>query len=299
MLRDYHYHVLRVRVDRQFSICSKLADVFPKERGHVFLPKWEYYRRDKKAIDTKPLFPGYIFIHTEMKRSELMELLRSSKTARPVRNYLLGEDKEGVADLWEDSMDSFLDLTESEEEFFDQILDEEGVERMSRGYCDPEAVVMEGPLKPFADTIVKLDKRNWLAWLDINIHGEPIKAGLQILLKSTWYPEEGNVSQHGELSENEEEYSTEREKAYLNSLKTDGGGVAENVNATSEAHAPDSARKNILTGVATDTSESQRVVIKLSETRYETLQQTMSRHITPRKKAREQDVNKDADKNVE
>lgn len=178
----FHYHVLRVSHDNQHEVCSQLQARLPEEHGKAFLPLMEYYRRDRKCIETKLMFLGYIFVRTDLSRSELYDVCKA--LAKPVRARLLDD----ISSLWDKETDSICDLTAEEESFFDTILDEVGIERMSRGYLDDDdrAVVMEGPLKYFADRIVKLDKRNWLAWLDMKIEGQLVKAGLHICHQDTW-----------------------------------------------------------------------------------------------------------------
>ena len=179
-LDGFHYHILRVPYDKQSNICNQLSSRLPDNHGRVFLPMWEYYRRDRKCVETKLMFTGYIFVHTDLKRSELFDVCKS--LAKPVRAVL------GDNNLWNKEQDHVFDLTEDEESFFDSVLDESGVERMSHGYIDEStgrAVVTDGPLMKFSDRIVKLDKRNWLAWLDMKIGEEPVMVGLQIMARDT------------------------------------------------------------------------------------------------------------------
>ena len=181
----YHYQVFRAPTNSQSRICDDLNSRIPEGRGRAFLPMWEYYRRDRKRIDIKLMFTGYVFMWTDLKRSELRDVCTS--IARPVRANL-----EKTADIWNEDQDYIYDLTEDEERFFQSIFDEYGVERMSYGYIDDEsgkAVVMEGALRHYSDRIVKLDKRNWLAWVDIKIGKEPVVAGLKIEDKETWFPD--------------------------------------------------------------------------------------------------------------
>ena len=182
----FHYHILRVSYQKQHEICNQLQTRLPAIHGRVFIPMWEYYRRDRKSIETKLMFIGYIFIRTDLSRSELYDVCKN--LAKPVRAHLLDD----IDHLWDKNEDSLFDLTSEEELFFDSILDDTGTERMSRGYLGSgdRAVVMEGPLKGYADRIVKLDKRNWIAWLDMQIGGQLVKAGLQICHPATWPGEE-------------------------------------------------------------------------------------------------------------
>ena len=191
ILGGFHYQVLRTSADRQYVVCTELLRRFPEDRGRVFIPKWENYRRDTKSMERKAMFTGYIFVHTDLKRIELYEYIK--EFARPVRQRLLKGDPD--VDLWTEKENYVYDMTEDEEAFFDTVLDHEGIERMSRGYVEPgsdgkpHAVVMEGPLVQYGNRIIRLDKRNWLAWLDMKIGTQPVMAGLHIEPKEVWFPD--------------------------------------------------------------------------------------------------------------
>lgn len=65
----------------------------------------------------------------------------------------------------------------------------EGVIRMSYGYCENgKCVVMEGPLKGYEERIVRVDRRKKKAYLDLEVNGHMAKAGLVLLGKGYWYP---------------------------------------------------------------------------------------------------------------
>ncbi len=70
------------------------------------LPMREYYRRDRKENSLKPLFPGYLFVYSDMGREELhgfllehrvkvasflRELGRSDRDLPKERQMFLGE----------------------------------------------------------------------------------------------------------------------------------------------------------------------------------------------------------------
>ena len=188
----YHYSVLFVRTEKQSEIAGVLSEQFPRERGKVFLPMWEYWRRDKREIALKALFPGYIFLKTDMEVDELRAFLRTF--SRWLNTYIrqLGFDKEKASQ--EQSGDEYitdfklLDLTDEEAHYLDLMLDDDGVERMSYGYCDPKVVVVEGPLVAFADRILKRNKHERIAWLDLSFRDMAVKAGLTIRPKQDFFP---------------------------------------------------------------------------------------------------------------
>lgn len=75
-----NWYVLFALVAKENKLCSVL-----RRKGlDAFIPKIEYYRRDIKGNTLKMLFPGYIFVRSEMKQSDFDNLL-----------YELGEQRDG------------------------------------------------------------------------------------------------------------------------------------------------------------------------------------------------------------
>ena len=72
---EENWYILFVQSEKQSRIC----DILCEEGVNAFLPMMEYYRRDMKGISRKPMFPGYIFVRTELVQKEfdnLVEALR-------------------------------------------------------------------------------------------------------------------------------------------------------------------------------------------------------------------------------
>ena len=184
----FQYRVLYTRVYKQNEVCRILSASMPKGHGKVFVPQWEYWRRDRKEIDTKPLFPGYIFFHTDLTNREIHALVVEQR--KKIRTFIreLGYQEErsetknttAVSDSLEEDCDEIYDVSPEEAAFLDQMLDEEGVERMSEGYLDSRVVVVEGPLLAYQDRIVGRDLHNRVAWLDLMFRDTKISAGLNI-----------------------------------------------------------------------------------------------------------------------
>ena len=77
---DFHYSVLFTRVEKQERLLNIISEFLPKERGFAFVPMKEYYRRSWRDVTTKALFPGYVFICSDMTRTELHEFLVKYRT---------------------------------------------------------------------------------------------------------------------------------------------------------------------------------------------------------------------------
>ena len=190
--QKFHYSVLFTRTEQQIKALNILSEAFPKEKGKIFLPMREYYRRDKKENDTKPLFPGYLFVYSDMDRRGLHEFLLGQRRKIPSFLSELGlgtKELSGETD-WEDA--GTADLTEEESSFIDLMLDERGIWRMSAGYRENsgDIVVMEGPLKGFASRIVRVDRHERLAYLSFKFREFDVMAGLEIKPKKHYFPDD-------------------------------------------------------------------------------------------------------------
>lgn len=161
-----NWYVLFSRIEKQWQLCDLLCE----EGVHAFLPVMEYYRRDRKELDKKPMFPGYIFVRSEMNQKEFDRFLDSMEGRR--WGFIKQLKDEGSTAL-----------TEEERGFFGTLLDESGEAKMSYGYLDGNgrAVVTHGPLAGFEKLTKKTDRHNHLAYLSFDFFDHPIKIGLTIM----------------------------------------------------------------------------------------------------------------------
>ena len=120
--RKIHYCVLYTQVLKQWKVSEALQRVLPEGKGDVFYPCRELWWHGLRETVFRPLFPGYLFIRSEMDRIGLHELV--SRTRRELISFV----KELGADArWADGDEShgdfvIIDLTDEEEEFFDFLL---------------------------------------------------------------------------------------------------------------------------------------------------------------------------------
>lgn len=212
MGQDFHYSVLFTRTERQEALFQILSEAFPAERGKIFLPKWEFWRRDQKRIDQKALFPGYLFFYTDMDALEIHEFLRPLRGRAQAFVKELGAARAGFSTAADEESEELSDLTPEESRFFDLILDDEGVERMSYGYLDPKVIVMEGPLAAFENAIARRNLHERTASLTVSFREFEIQAGLTIYPKAHYFPECGEI---GVLSDGSEIDLTELKKRMM------------------------------------------------------------------------------------
>ena len=161
-----NWYILFVQTEKQSQLCFLLE----QEGVHAFLPMLEYYRRDRKGLAEKPMFPGYIFVQSELTQKEFDDLLDSMEERR--WGFIKQLKEEGGAAL-----------TEEEKSFFQWLLDDAGTARMSYGYLNPagKAVITYGPLIGCERHIRKTDRHNRLVLMDFAFREEPVKLGLTIL----------------------------------------------------------------------------------------------------------------------
>lgn len=167
MVNKENWYVLFALVAKSDKLCSTLT----KKGINAFIPQIEYYRRDIKGNALKPLFPGYIFVRSEMEQSDFDNVL-----------YKLDEQRDGlIKQLKEDGVSA---LRKEEIEMFNKLLNSEGVLIMSQAFIeDKRAKVINGPLIYYQDHIVKVDRHNKLAYLDIEFMNRQILVGLEIKCK--------------------------------------------------------------------------------------------------------------------
>ena len=163
-----NWYILFVQTEKQRQLCFFLE----QEDVHAFLPMMEYYRRDRKGLAEKPMFPGYIFVQSELTQKEFDSLLDSMEERR--WGFIRQLKEEGRSAL-----------TEEEKAFFQWLLDDGGTARMSYGYLNPagKAVITYGPLIGCERHIRKTDRHNRLVLMDFAFREEPVKLGLTILTR--------------------------------------------------------------------------------------------------------------------
>lgn len=148
---------------------EKIVRLLDKEEGlTAFIPCMEYYRRDQKRVMIKPMFPGYVFVKTQKEpivfHKELAELrVRHQKMMKEL--------------TYEDAAS----LKPQEAAYFEKLLDASGLMKMSTGrIVDRKLKILDGPLQYFEDNIVKVDKHERMAYLDLEFMKRRVKASVSI-----------------------------------------------------------------------------------------------------------------------
>ena len=147
-----NYYVLFCQTLKTEKVCQILNR---KKDVHAFIPRMETYIHSKDEIILKVMFPGYLFIETNMNQKEFDILLN-----------LLNEEKDGI--IKELKKDDVSALTDDEIQLMYQLLNKNGILKMSEGYkVNGKTIITKGPLLHFQDEIIDTNKRDMFAILDI------------------------------------------------------------------------------------------------------------------------------------
>jgi len=158
-----NYYVLFCQTLKTEKVCQILNR---KKDVHAFIPRMETYIHSKDEIILKVMFTGYLFIETNMNQKEFDILLN-----------LLNEEKDGI--IKELKKDDVSALTDDEIQLMYQLLNKNGILKMSEGYkVNGKTMITKGPLLHFQDEIIDTNKRDMFAILDIKFLNRNIKAGL-------------------------------------------------------------------------------------------------------------------------
>ena len=159
----YILQTLSYKTDGLITLLNKYDDV------NAFTPQMEYFHTRDKRVYQKPLFKGYIFIKTHLDQASFHTLIHGM------------ENKDGIVRelKYEENTPA---LTNQEIDLFEHILDDQNVVRVSQACLhNGRAKVIYGPLKEYEMNIIKYDKHNLMAYLDISFYDRPIKAALMIV----------------------------------------------------------------------------------------------------------------------
>lgn len=217
--KKFRYCILYIQ-DAEISKMKNIIEKhLPKERGEVFYPCMEYYRRDDKKVQVKALFSNYLFLYSNLNIKEVHELVRKHRVeiASGIRELALAERRMLdpnflFADNDDNKVYDLSDVDADEAAFLDHLRLGNGLLSMSCGYeyevqkkkkkgekkqkTEKRYVVMEGPLKIYEDKIRKVDKHNKMAYLKFEIKGRQAQAGFECKPKAHWFPKEDSEIAH-------------------------------------------------------------------------------------------------------
>ena len=125
-----HYCVLYTQTLKQWEVTTVLKKKLPEGRGTVFYPCIELWRHDRKATEIRALFPGYLFVRSDMEPEELHHFIGEHrrdvssfiKELRISEKKISGGDAAEQADEANEYQYIRMDLKEDEKAFLDFLL---------------------------------------------------------------------------------------------------------------------------------------------------------------------------------
>lgn len=153
----------------QTQLCERFVSVLNKNKNIIaFIPKMEVYRRDSSEYVLEVMFPGYVFIKTEMNQLDFDQFLVD-----------LQEQKKGfIKELKREEVSC---LTDEEIDFLNNFLDETYILRMSYGTkIGGRSIPYEGPLVKYMNYIKRVNFYRNIAYLDIEFMNRDIMVGFTV-----------------------------------------------------------------------------------------------------------------------
>lgn len=185
MQEPYWWYVLYVRSNTEHRVVESFQKSMLKKglsfEIETFCPESEKYYRDKhsrtlgKTYIKRPLFPGYVFVGTNMPEIEFR-----------AQSYDIIYNSMDIIRLLCNGKDGGIALRQDERERFEFILKGKRCLEHSIGYIEGDrTVVTFGPLRGRENIIKKINRHSREAYIEIDMFGvkNMVKVALEILSK--------------------------------------------------------------------------------------------------------------------
>jgi len=128
-MNKYNYYIVYTTSDQMSRVKEVLKTALSPNGGTAFFPCMESYRRGKEELAIVPLFPGYVFIYTDLSVKEIHDLILQKRRENLITIKELGL-RDRLSEMNElipgsdDIADDYVvgGLTEEEEQFMDFLL---------------------------------------------------------------------------------------------------------------------------------------------------------------------------------
>lgn len=168
------WYVIFVHNQDEYKVCNLLR----QQQIEAFIPRMKVAHRKKSNLlfVEKLMFPGYVFVESELEQKEFIIQLDAVKRMSSKSMKLLKLDKIGTSALHD------------EEVFYlKSILNSDKVMDYSVGIIvGSKTIITQGPLKGMENTIIKIDRHKRCALIELMICDQSIRTNvsLEIISKS-------------------------------------------------------------------------------------------------------------------
>ena len=180
--------ILFVRTGSEEKIARLLKEKLNAEEYQPFLPVRETFRKSKGVIrkERKLLFPGYVFIQTEIEAGSIAEKLKSDLTDMIV----------DMTDKWHDDIYKILHNGDNEKDvvvrkkerlYWERLFDTNFCVAGSVGFIEGDTIrVTSGPLVGMESRIKKIDRHKREAVVEMKVMGSvrEIRLMLEVIEKT-------------------------------------------------------------------------------------------------------------------
>lgn len=163
-----NWYVLQVFNRKSSLLVNHLNKYHEIEAFQIF---YEYYHRSHRQYEIKPMFVNYIFVKTKLNQAQFSQLLDEINSQN---NGLIKQIKNKDTSA----------LRDEEIQMFEKLMDKSYIIKKSQIILeDKRAKVIQGPLKIFENNIIKIDKHDRYAYLNLWFINHQIKVGIEITSK--------------------------------------------------------------------------------------------------------------------
>lgn len=183
MQEPYWWYVLFVKANSEKSVVNDISNFAIANKiqceFEAFVPESEHYFRSKKNREIgkqyakRPLFPGYVFIETNLPSQEFIE-----KFAQYIYN------SEDVIKLLRYGNSDQIALSEEERQRFEYLFKGKRYLEHSQGYIEGDKVIVTfGPLVGHEGSIKHINRHNRIAIIEFEMFGKSmtVKVALEII----------------------------------------------------------------------------------------------------------------------
>ena len=171
-----YWYVLFTRTGREEKVEQFLKKQLDNDVFMPFIPMLQliFINSGRVKEELKPLFPGYVFIQSEVVGQEFLKEIRTSVyTTDDIFRVLKYSDTK-------------IALKQSEKQMLLSLCNDDFFIESSCGFIEGDRVyIIEGPLKGFESIIRKIDRHKRIASIEIEFMGDIrlVHVGLEIIRK--------------------------------------------------------------------------------------------------------------------
>jgi len=172
-----NWFVMFVKTGRELKVEKQIKEKFDIDMFYPFTPMLEtlYKTAGKVRKETKPMFPGYVFVESDISSHDFIQYTRSMiSTSNDIIRLLKYGDENEIA-MRDEERSTFLS-------FFN---DDHCFESSSGIIVGDRVIIKSGPLKGWENKVRKIDRHKRIVWIEMDFMGDNrlVSVALEIVEK--------------------------------------------------------------------------------------------------------------------